>query len=168
MAFREMKPEELDFNPFQKIGKQWMLITAGNESGYNTMTASWGGAGVMWGKPSVTAYIRPQRYTKEFVDREETFTLSFYGEEYRKVLNLFGTVSGKDRDKIKEAGFTPYFTDGTVAFEEAEVILVCRKMYADEIKPEKFIDKKAEEKWYPEKDYHTMYIAEVEKVLVRE
>ena len=79
MAFREIKPEELDFNPFQKIGKQWMLITAGNESGYNTMTASWGGAGVMWGKPSVTAYIRPQRYTKEFVDREETFTLSFYG-----------------------------------------------------------------------------------------
>ena len=103
MAFREIKPEELDFNPFQKIGKQWMLITAGNESGYNTMTASWGGAGVMWGKPSVTAYIRPQRYTKEFVDREETFTLSFYGEEYRKALNLFGTVSGKDRDKIKEA-----------------------------------------------------------------
>lgn len=110
----------------------------------------------MWGKPSVTAYIRPQRYTKEFVDREGTFTLSFYGEEYRKVLNLFGTVSGKDRDKIKEAGFTPFFTDGTVAFEEAEVILVCRKMYVDEIKPEKFIDKKAEEKWYPEKDYHTM------------
>ena len=168
MAFREIKPDELDFNPFQKIGKQWMLITAGDEKGYNTMTASWGGAGYMWGKPAATAYIRPQRYTKEFVDREETFTLSFYGEEYRDTLNLFGKVSGKDRDKIKEAGFTPYFTDGTVAFEEAEVILVCRKMYADEIRPEKFIDKQAEEKWYPQKDYHTMYIAEIEKVLVKE
>ena len=166
--FKSIDPNQLNENVFSLIGDKWMLITAGTEDGYNTMTASWGGAGVMWGKPAATAYIRPQRYTKEFVDREETFTLSFYGEEYRDTLNLFGKVSGQDRDKIKEAGFTPYFTDGTVAFEEAEVILVCRKMYADEIRPEKFIDKQAEEKWYPQKDYHTMYIAEIEKVLVKE
>ena len=168
MSFKEVNPSELNMNPFTTIGKDWLLITAGNEEKYNTMTASWGGAGVMWGKPAVTAYIRPQRYTKEFVDREEMFTLSFYGEDYRDALNLFGKVSGKDRDKIKEAGFTPYFTDGTVAFEEAEIILICRKMYADDIKSEKFIDKDAEEKWYPQKDYHTMYIAAVEKVLVKE
>ena len=168
MSFVEVKAEELQMNPFTKIGKEWMLITAGNEEKCNTMTASWGGVGIMWGKNAVTVYIRPQRYTKEFVDREETFTLSFYGEDYRDALNLFGKVSGKDRDKVKEAGFTPYFTDGTVAFEEAEIILICRKMYADDIKPEKFIDKDAEGKWYPQKDYHTMYIAEVLKVLVKE
>lgn len=167
MAYKEIKPEELDFNPFTRIGQQWMLISAGDESGYNTMTASWGGAGVLWGKPVATAYIRPQRYTKTFVDKAERFTLSFYGKEYKKALGLLGAVSGKDRDKISEVGFTPYFTDGTVAFEEAEVILVCRKQYADEIKPECFLDKEADTKWYPEKDYHTMYIAQIEKVLVK-
>ena len=98
MAFKEVKIEELSFNPFTKIGKEWMLITAGNEEKCNTMTASWGGVGVMWGKNAVTAYIRPQRYTKEFVDREEAFTISFYDEKYRKALNLCGTVSGKDTD----------------------------------------------------------------------
>ena len=168
MAFREITPEELDFNPFQKIGKQWMLIAAGDEKGFNMMTASWGGAGVMWGKPAATVYIRPQRYTKEFVDREETFTMSFFKEEYRNSLKICGSTSGRDCDKIKEAGLTPYFTDAAVGFEEAEIILVCRKMYTDMIKSEFFIDKESEEKWYPQKDYHMMYIAEIEKVLVKE
>lgn len=168
MAFREIKIEDIQMNPFTKIGKQWMLITAGNEEKCNTMTASWGGVGVMWGKNAVTAYIRPQRYTKEFVDKEETFTISFYGEEYRKALSLCGSVSGRDQDKIKEAGLTPYYVDGTAAFEEAEMIMVCRKMYAGKIEPENFLDDTVDAKWYPQKDYHTMYIAEVLKVLVKE
>ena len=105
MSFREVKAEELTMNPFTKIGKEWLLITAGNEEKCNTMTASWGAMGVMWGKNAVTVYIRPQRYTKEFVDREDTFTISVLGEEYRKALNYCGKVSGKDADnKIKEAG----------------------------------------------------------------
>lgn len=168
MAFKEVKIEELTFNPFTKIGKEWMLITAGNEEKINTMTASWGGLGVMWGKNAATAYIRPQRYTKEFVDREEAFTLSFYDEKCRKALNLCGTVSGRESDKISEAGLTPCFVDGVPAFEEAEMIFVCRKMYHDEIKPEKLIEKEIDGKWYPQKDYHTMYIAEILKVLVKE
>ena len=95
MAFKEIKIEELSFNPFTKIAKEWMLITAGDEEKSNTMTASWGGLGIMWGKNVATAYIRPQRYTKEFVDNSDTFTLSFLSEEYRKALSVCGTISGK-------------------------------------------------------------------------
>ncbi len=168
MSFREVKIEELEFNPFTKIGKEWMLITAGNEEKCNTMTASWGGVGIMWGKSVVTAYIRPQRYTKEFVDAEDTFTISFYNEEYRKALSLCGSVSGRDTDKIKEAGLTPYYVDGTAAFEEAEMIFVCKKLYHQEMAPEFFDEKECDTKWYPEKDYHTMYIGEITKVLVKE
>ena len=87
MAFKEVAIESLEFNPFTKISKEWMLVTAGDEKKSNTMTASWGAMGVMWGKNAVTVYIRPQRYTKEFVDREDTFTISVLGEEYRKALN---------------------------------------------------------------------------------
>lgn len=119
-------------------------------------------------KNAVTVYIRPQRYTKEFVDREETFTISVLGEDYRKALNYCGTVSGKGIDKITEAGLTPYFVDGTAGIQEADMIMVCKKMYHDTIKPECFDETENDTKWYPQKDYHTMYIAEIQKVLVRE
>ena len=168
MAFHEVPIESLEFNPFKKISKQWMLITAGDEKKSNTMTASWGGLGIMWGKNVATAYIRPNRYTKEFVDVNDTFTISFFDESYRKALNICGSVSGRDKDKIKEAGLTPYFVDGTAAFEEANLILVCKKMYHGDILPENFEDEKIDTKWYPQKDYHTMYISEILKVLVKE
>ncbi|MEO2589459.1 flavin reductase, partial [[Clostridium] symbiosum] len=111
---------------------------------------------------------RPQRYTKEFVDANDTFTLSFYGPECKNALNLCGTVSGRDRDKISEAGLTPYFTEGTAAFEEANLIFVCRKIYQDDMPYENFIAKENDAKYYPNKDYHTMYIAEIVKILVAE
>lgn len=168
MSFKEVKLSELQFNPFTKIGSQWMLITAGNEGKYNTMTASWGGMGVLWGKNVVTTYIRPQRYTKEFVDANDTFTVSFYGPQYKEALNICGTLSGRDCDKVSRAGLTPYFVDGTAAFNEAELILVCKKLYKDEMPPENFIAKENDAKWYPNKDYHTMYISEIVKVLVKE
>ena len=168
MAFKEVKAEELTMNPFTKIGKEWLLITAGNEQKCNTMTASWGAMGVMWGKNAVTVYIRPHRYTKEFVDHEELFTISVLGEEHRNALGYCGKVTGRGMDKIKEAGLTPYFTDRTAGIEEADMIMVCKKMYHDEIKPECFDQTENDEKWYPQKDYHTMYIAEVVKILVKE
>ncbi len=168
MAFQEIAIEELSFNPFTKIGKEWMLITAGDEKGHNTMTASWGGIGIMWGKNVATVYIRPQRYTKEFVDRNDTLTLSFFDESHRKALTICGTKSGRDCDKEAQAGLTPYYVDGTTAFEEADMIFVCRKQYQQEMLPECFTEQENDEKWYPEKDYHTMYIVEIEKVLVRD
>ena len=162
------KAEELKDNPFDLIGKQWMLITAGNEEKCNTMTASWGGVGIMWGKPTATAYIRDSRYTKEFVDREDYFTLAFFGEEHREALNLCGRVSGRDEDKIKEAGLTPYYVDGTVAFEEAKMIFVCKKVYVQRMGEENFVEKENLDKWYADKDMHNMYMGEIKKILVQE
>lgn len=145
-----------------------MLITAGSPDHCNTMTASWGALGVWWGKNAVTCYIRQSRYTKEFVDQNDTFTISFFDESYRKALSLCGSVSGRDGDKIKEASLTPKAVDETTAFEEASMIFVCRKLYADEMPSKQFIAKEMDEKWYPDKNYHTMYIAEIEKVLIKE
>lgn len=173
MTFHETDIHTLSFNPFDKISKQWMLITAGDRNGSNTMTASWGGVGIMWGKPVATAYIRPQRYTKEFVDDNEYFTLSFLPEEQRKALNICGSVSGRDvEDKWKEAGLHPcYLNEGTpdevAAVEEAEMVFECRKLYAQEMLPECFIDTECDTKWYPINDYHTMYIAEIVKVWIK-
>lgn len=168
MSFREVKAEAVKENPFELIASQWMLVTAGDEKKCNTMTASWGGVGIMWSKPTATAYIRESRYTKEFVDNAEYFTLSFFDEEYRKALNLCGTVSGRDCDKIKEAGLTPYYVNGTTAFEEAKMIFVCRKVYHQCMGPENFDEKENLDKWYADKDYHTMYLGEIVKVLVKE
>ena len=169
MAFKEIAIDELSFNPFDKIAKQWMLITAGNKEGSNTMTVSWGGLGIMWGKKVATAYIRPQRYTKEFVDRAEIFTLSFLPETERKALNICGSISGREvKNKWELAGLHPFYTDGTAGVEEAEMIFVCKKLYHQEMKPECFDAPENDAKWYPDKDYHTMYIAEIQKVLVKE
>ncbi len=168
MSFKRIAPEELSVNPFTMIGREWMLITAGTVSDCNTMTASWGGLGVIWGKPSATVYIRQSRYTKEYVDREERFTISVFDEAFRPALNLCGKVSGRDCDKIREAGLTPVDADGTAAFEEAKLILVCRKQFHQKLNPENFDVKENDGKWYADRDYHTMYIGSIETVLVRE
>ena len=164
--FKKIAPKELKENPFSLIGDKWMLITAGTEERCNTMTASWGGLGVIWGAPAATCYIRPQRYTKEFIDQEEYFTLTFFGEEYRKALSLCGSKSGRDIDKVKECGFTVKTAEcGAPYFEQAELVLVCRKLYADDLRPEKFTDQSLDGRWYPEHDYHRMYVGEVVQVL---
>lgn len=163
MNQKEITVEGLDLNPFSKIGNEWMLITAGDEKKFNTMTASWGNLGVLWGKNVVTTYIRPQRYTKEFVDTNDFFTLTFFEERYKKALSLLGSTSGKDLDKVAQAGLTPLFLDQSVAFEEASLILICKKLYHDTLKPECFDEKEEEVKCYPGKDYHTFYIAEIIK-----
>ena len=158
---KRVEPKELVMNPFAAIGDQWMLITAGRADKCNTMTASWGGVGVLWGKPVATAYIRPQRYTKQFVDEQEYFTLSFLPESQRANLSYCGRVSGRDEDKIAHCGFTVETAAcGAPYFAEAETVLVCRKLYRQRIDPADFIDG-AEDRWYPEKDYHDMYIAEI-------
>ena len=154
MAFRSVPYDSLSLNPFTKIGKEWALLTAGDENGFNTM--------------SVTVYIRPQRYTKEFVDTRDTFTLSFYPAEKKDALSYLGKVSGRDEDKVKKVGFTPAFTNGNAYFEEAELVLVCRKMSRTPLRPEQFLDETVDGRWYPNKDYHEMYIAEVIDVLVKE
>lgn len=163
--FEKIEPKALEGNVFSRIGTQWMLITAGSKDCCNTMTASWGGLGVLWGKPVATVYIRPQRYTLEFVEREERFTLSFFGEEYRKALTLCGTKSGREIDKIKECNFTVETENGAPYFAEAELVLVCRKAYWQDMDPTHFLDPELDAKWYPERDYHRIFIGEIEQVL---
>ena len=165
---RKIDPKELTQNVFSAIGDQWMLITAGTEDRCNTMTASWGGLGVIWGTPAATCYIRPQRYTKEFVDREEFFTLSFLGEAYRQALQLCGSKSGRDTDKIRACGFTVWAAEcGAPYFEEAELVLVCRKRFVQPMDPDN-MPQEIKDRWYPQKDYHTMYIGEIVEALVGE
>ena len=162
---KTVDPKELQDNVFSLIGDKWMLITAGTAERCNTMTASWGGLGVIWGAPAATCYIRPQRYTKEFVDREEYFTLAFFGEEHRKALALCGAKSGRDVDKVKECGFTTKTAGcGAPYFEEADLVLVCRKRFVQPLDPD-CMPEDVKEKWYPQKDYHVMYIGEIVEVL---
>ena len=186
--FSRIDPKELNQNVFSMIGEQWMLVTAGTVERCNTMTASWGGLGVLWGKPVGTVYIRPQRYTLEFVERENCFTLSFFGEEYRKALALCGShdyftvsilpeeakkvtalcgsKSGRDVDKVKECGFTVAGAAcGAPYFEEAGLVLVCKKAYWQDIDPTHFLDGELDGKWYPERDYHRIFIGEIVEVL---
>ena len=163
--FEKIDPKALDQNVFSLIGDQWMLITAGTKDQCNTMTASWGGLGVLWGKPVATVYIRPQRYTLEFVEREDTFTLCFFGEEYRKGLALCGSKSGRDVDKVKECGFTVATAEGAPYFEEVDLVFVCKKSYWQDMDPTHFLDGEIDSKWYPEKDYHRIFIGEILEVL---
>ena len=163
--FEKIDPKALDQNVFSLIGDQWMLITAGTREACNTMTASWGGLGMLWGKPVATVYIRPQRYTLEFVEREDTFTLCFFGEEYRKALALCGSKSGRDMDKVKECGFTVATAEGAPYFDEADLVLVCKKSYWQDMDPTHFLDGEIDSKWYPEKDYHRIFIGEILEVL---
>lgn len=161
MSFISMPLDKLNINPFGAIGTDWMLITAQKPDGTtNTMTASWGGLGVLWGENVAFVFIRPQRYTKEFVDAADCFSLSFFDGE-KKALTLLGSVSGRDRDKITESGLHLTEIDGIPTFREASLALICEKLYADEIKPDKFLTGNLDNKWYPTHDYHTMYVAKI-------
>lgn len=168
-GYREIQPEELEGNVIRMIARQWMLVTAGSGENCNAMTASWGGIGFIWGHPAATVYIRPQRYTKELVDANDTLSLSFMGEGYRSALAYCGSHSGRTENKIANAGLRTDFTpSGTPFIGDAEVVLECRKMYRDKFGPAEFIDKGIIDEWYPESDLHYIYICAIEKVFVKE
>lgn len=167
MKFVKTTAKELDKNAFRMIGDEWMLVTAEKNGVVNTMTASWGGVGILWGKEVATLYIRPQRYTKEFIDAGDMFTISFFGEEHKKALGYLGKVSGRDEDKIKTVDFHVEMIEGQPTFEESNMVFVCKKLYADTINPEGFKAEELDEKWYADKDYHTMYIAEIVSVYIK-
>lgn len=161
MALKKIDIKEISCNPMELIGKQWMLITAGNQESYNTMTASWGHLGCVWGMPSSVVYVRPQRYTKQFVDREEYYTLAFFPEEYKKALGYLGSHSGRDEDKVAKVGLTPVFGEKSVWFAEASLVLVCRKLYRAPILEEGFLDKTVMEEDYPNRDFHDLYVGQI-------
>jgi flavin reductase (DIM6/NTAB) family NADH-FMN oxidoreductase RutF len=162
--FIQIGPEQIEDNPFKLIGGDWMLITAGTFNKCNTMTASWGGLGVLWDKHVVFCFIRPSRYTFEFVERHPVFTLSFFDASYRPVLEFCGSQSGRHVNKIERCGLTPVeAANGSVYFQEARLVLECRKLYYQDIDPNAFMAQTLNA-IYPEKDYHRMYIGEIERV----
>lgn len=165
--FKNLDIHDFVLNPFDKIGNEWMLITAKNNSKVNAMTAAWGGLGFMWGKNVSFIVIRPQRYTKEFIDNSDKFSLCFFDEKYKKTLSYFGTVSGRDEDKIAKSNLTLVDFDNVPIFEEANLVLVCKKLYRQTILPNCFIDTSLDEKWYPIKDYHDLYVSEIEQILTK-
>lgn len=167
MNFKEIDIAKEQLNPFEKIGKDWFLVTAGTPESFNTMTASWGFMGVMWNKNCVITAIRPQRYTKEFIDKSEYFTFSFFGEEQRNALKFCGSHSGRDCDKMKETGLTPVEVDGQVAFEEAKLVLVCKKLYVQEMTADCFAEKDLVSANYGAGDFHTAYYGEIVKAYVK-
>jgi flavin reductase (DIM6/NTAB) family NADH-FMN oxidoreductase RutF len=165
--FKTIEPEKLDENPFKLVGTDWMLITAGDRTKFNTMTASWGGFGILWNKKVCFCVIRPSRYTYDFMEKAERFTLSFFEEKYRSVLSFCGSKSGRDVDKIAATGITPVQSrKGGIAFQEARLVLACRKLYYQDLQPENFLDP-AIEKNYNGKDYHRMYIGEITDCYLR-
>lgn len=164
--FKEITARQLDENLIKKISEEWMLITAGSEEKYNMMTASWGFVGEMWGEDTVVAVIRPQRYTMEFIDDEEYFTLSFYGDD-KKIHSVCGSKSGRDVNKTELTGLTPVF-DKAPYFSEANTVIICKKQYVQKMSKECFIDSEPDQKWYPNADYHYMVFGKIEKVLVKE
>lgn len=165
---REINIKDLSLNPFTKIGKEWMLITAGNEKNFNTMTASWGGLGVLWNKDVAFTFIRPSRYTFEFTQKEEYFSLCFFPEKYRSALTLCGRKSGRECNKVEEAKLTPIFIDGVPCFEEASLTLICRKLYSQEMKADCATSEDVKKHYGENEPYHTMYVGEIVKAFIKE
>lgn len=167
MALKAIDVSNLGFNPFERFGSEWALLTAGTVSDCNTMTVSWGMAGPVWGVSGVTVYVRESRYTKEFLDREELFTVTFFGGDKKAAMGLCGKVSGRDCDKISQAGLIPVDVDGAVSFEGATLVLVCRKMFSAPLEAEGFAYDKPL-MWYADGDFHTMYVGKIESAYVTE
>ena len=159
-----------EFNPFKKIGKDWMLISAYDKEKQgekiNTMTASWGGVGVLWNKNVFFCFVRPQRYTKEFIDNTDTITLSFFDESKKDALTVCGRVSGRDLNKIEKAGLHAYEKDGAVFFEESKLTIVGKKLFAQYMTPESFVDKSLVDINYPSGDFHMVYVCEITDMFV--
>ena len=171
--FHEVSTDEVLINPFKAFGKDWMALAAGNEGdGVGTMCIGWGHMGAIWAHrgggqnlPTAVVYVRPSRQTKEFVDKEELFTVCAFTPEYKKALGYIGSHSGREGDKLTPAGLTPVYSDGTVYFAEAKQVFICRKLYHAPLVEEGFLDKDMVDLVYPERDFHEIYVGEIIKIL---
>lgn len=159
-----MDLKNFNFAPFYTINTEWALLTSGTLENYNTMTVSWGGVGTIWNKPVATVYVRPNRYTYEFMEKNEYFTVSFYDKEYQKDLGILGSKSGRDSDKVAQTSLTPEFSSHTVTFQEANVTLVCKKIYHQDLDISQFPGEVVTS-FYDTDPVHRMYIGEVVDIM---
>lgn len=173
MAFKTIDPFEKKDNIFELVSKEWMLLSAEKDSKVNTMTISWGMAGVFWGKNIFIVGVRPERYTHEFIEAAETFSLSVFNKEFREKLLFCGTNSGRDVDKIRECGFNLSKYGDTPYFDQATTVFICKKLYKTAVDSRQFIDEDLFSRWYgdplnPEEfkgNLHDLYFAEILNVL---
>ena len=167
MKFRPIDAAEIRENAVNLFNKRWALLTAGTFEDHNTMTVSWGAMGELWNKPMITVYVRPTRYTYNYMEKEEYFTLSFFGEECRELLTFCGTKSGRDVNKEFLCGITPVkHSTGSIYFEQAELVIVCKKLYSDDLHPEGFTDKQLCEEQMAD-TLHKIYFGEITEVLLK-
>lgn len=153
-----MQPFQLD--PFQAFHHSWAVLTAGNMDSFNAMTVSWGGLGCLWNRPVATIYVRPNRYTYEFLERQGNFTLTFFPEEARPGLAVLGRMSGRDGDKMAKSGLTPIpFRDG-VGYQEGTLTLLCRTIYRQDLEAAA-IPQEIQAQCYQDEPVHRMYIGEI-------
>lgn len=164
-----LRPVNVKFltdNVFKLMDNDWMLITAGTKDSFNSMTASWGTLGILWNKPIAIGFIRPQRYTFEFMNASEGFTLSFFSNEFRPALNFMGSNSGRNVNKMKESNLTPVDSErGNIFFAEARLVMECKTIYTDDLKQENFKNTSFIKDIYPKKDFHRMFIGEISSCL---
>ena len=167
-GFRKIDPSALE-SATKLIGKDWMLITTRDEqqNKINAMTASWGALGVLWNKPVAICFVRPQRYTYGLTEQSERFSLCFFDEKYRDALKLCGTKSGRDCDKLALCGLTPTELDGAPAIDDARLVLVCRKLYADDLRESAFVERDLLAN-YAAQDYHRMYVCQIEAAYIKD
>lgn len=166
---KEIKASQIRENVFRLIGKDWMLVTAGTEDSYNMMTASWGLMGELWGHETIEIFVRKERYTREFIDREKSFTLSFFPNEMTKALEFMGTHSGRTFNKMQYGGLHPeVLPTGRISFCGAKLVIECNVLYHDEFKPENFVEKDIYNEWYnpTQGGIHERYIAEIVRVWI--
>jgi flavin reductase (DIM6/NTAB) family NADH-FMN oxidoreductase RutF len=164
-AFKIISTDELRFNPFTRLSRDWILITAEVDKNINCMTASWGGAGVMWNRPVAIIFLRHSRYTKELVDKTDSFSITTFDvSKYKEMLSYMGSVSGRQEDKISKMGLTVDHCDGVPFFDEASYAVICKKLCCQEIQKEN-IPEDILKTMYPKGDQHCMYIGEICKVL---
>lgn len=168
LKYDKIKATEIPDNAIKLISKDWMLVTSGAANNFNTMTASWGSLGEMWNMPISMMAVRSSRYTHEFLEKSDTYTLSFFTNDYKKALTICGTKSGRDTDKIKESGLSPILTpSGSISFGEARLIIECRKIYAAPFDKNAFVDQSIYDKWYMKESMHTMFLGEIVNVWVK-
>lgn len=164
MTLKQINPADINGKLIDMIGNQWMLVTSGTIDSFNMMTASWGFLGYIWGFPAAMCVIRPTRYTKEWLDKTHSYTLTFFPDKYKKALSVLGSKSGRDMDKMHESGLTPVpLPTGDVGYEEATLTIVCRVAYEQNMTQASFLDKSVMPRWYPKgpSDLHTMYIGQI-------
>ena len=159
--FEQRDISTLQCNPFDMIGKNWYLLTSGTPDHYNTMTASWGAVGEMWGVPSLHCFVRTNRHTLEFMDRNALFTATFFDSGYKPALQFCGSHSGRDCDKAKETGLQPVLLDGTTTFAQARCVFVCRKLYTAMLEENGFLSRDTYNKWYGTDPLHREFVGEI-------